>query len=79
MGLGENSVTARDYQSRLLVGVVVLLHPLPLLEAEDAHASVGDAPSEGSTRRAGTDDQDAHGLVWHRLKLTSGGSVEDDS
>src|SRR5579859_1047371 len=39
-------------------GVVGLLHPVALFQAEDAHLGFGEAPGDGGTRGAGADDQD---------------------
>jgi hypothetical protein len=44
-------------------GVRRRVHPAALLEAEDVHLRVGEAPGHRSTRRAGADDQHIHGIV----------------
>ena len=48
-----------------VAGVVGLLHPIALLQAEDLHPGIGQAPGHRGARSAGADDQHVHDLV-HR-------------
>ena len=46
-----------------VAGEVGRLHPVALLQAEDAHLGLGEAPGDGRARGAGADDQHIDALV----------------
>ena len=60
-GLADVRVTA-EIRSRLPVlshgGIVLVIDPVSLLEADNVHLGVRDTPGKGSRGSSGTDDQD---------------------
>ena len=47
-------------------GIFRRVHPAALVEAEDMHLGIGQAPRHRRAGRAGADDQDVNGIVHHR-------------
>ncbi len=52
-------------------GVFRRLHPVALLEAEDVHLRLGEAPRHRRARGAGADDKDVYGGSGHGMRLAS--------
>ncbi len=45
------------------------IHPAALIEAEDMHLGIGEAPGHRGAGGAGADDQDVNGIVLHSYSL----------
>ena len=54
---------AAGFPVAAIAGEIGLLGPIPLLQAQDAHLRLGEAPRHGRARRAGADDQDIDLLI----------------